>query len=118
MGAGMSRGNRREVNVSDTNDEDVNIVVLDEGEQIPGAELQIVAEAEVEALMQTLKGEYDTAGTEMDSRNQKLILWRKNMEAWASDAPKSHPFKNSSNVTVPVTQVLTQNLYAMILWCV
>lgn len=88
-------------------------VIPEEGQENPESQLlEILGEEDAAAAVAWLKQEYDTAKTEMDARNQKIIKWRKNLEAVASDAPKHHPFKNSSNVVVPVSQVLTQSLYA------
>lgn len=94
----------------------LNIEVLQEGEVAPEEMIQeIVTGDNLEMLTDYLKGEYDTAKSEMDPRNQKLIKWRKNMEAIAADAPKNNPFKGSSNVTIPVTQMITQSLVAKVL---
>ena len=92
----------------------LEVVVLEEGEQVEGAGLEILDEAGAAELMTVLKNEYDSATTEMDARNQKLVKWRRNMEALSSDAPKNHPFKNASNVVVPVTQTVTQTLAAKV----
>jgi len=95
--------------------DDIEIRVLEEGEDAPEPIQNILPPEEMELLAKYLKEEYDTATTEMDARNKKAIKWRKNMEAVASDAPKNHPYKNSSNVTVPLTQVVAQALSAKIL---
>jgi len=92
---------------------DVEIVVQDD-ELSEEAGLEILSGEELQNVVTFLKDEYDSASTEMEARNQKMLKWRKNMEAVASDAPKHHPFKNSSNVTVPVTQTVTQNLFAKV----
>jgi len=99
--------------MADANDFDV-VVVDDELNPDAGKVVEILDEASAAAIMDYLKKEYDQAKTDMEARNQKLIVWRRNMEAIASTAPKNHPFKNSSNVVVPVTQVLTQNLFAKV----
>jgi hypothetical protein len=94
---------------------DVEIEVVQGEEQFEGEELlEILDEAQLKEAVDYLKKEYSQATSEMDQRNKKLIKWRKNMEAVASDAPRSTPFKNSSNVTVPVTQTITQSLYAQV----
>jgi hypothetical protein len=94
---------------------DFDVVLVGDAEGIETARaLEILDETQALAVMEYLKKEYDQAKTDMEARNQKLILWRRNMEAIASTAPKNHPFKNSSNVVVPVTQVLTQNLFAKV----
>lgn len=100
--------------MSDNADFEIRILGEEEGGAAPGEMMEILNEEQAKEAMDYLKGEYDAASTEMDARNQKLIKWRRNMEAIASDAPKQHPFKNSSNVTIPVTQVLTQNLISKI----
>lgn len=94
--------------------DEIEIQVLAEGEEVPEAVQDILPEEELELLAKYLKEEYDSAATEMEARNQKAIKWRTNMEAVASDAPKNHPYKNSSNIVVPVTQVIAQALIAKI----
>ncbi|PIZ31094.1 MAG: hypothetical protein COY40_02930, partial [Alphaproteobacteria bacterium CG_4_10_14_0_8_um_filter_53_9] len=98
---------------SDSADFDI-VVVPDELAGATPDVQDILNEEQQAVVMRYLKKEYDQAKTDMESRNQKLILWRRNMEAIASNAPKNHPYKNSSNVVVPVTQVLTQNLFAKV----
>jgi len=87
-------------------------VVEDDAELEAQRGLEILDETMASELMATLKEEYDMATTEMEARNQKIILWRNNMEALANNAPKNHPFKNASNVTVPVTQTIAQSIDA------
>jgi len=91
----------------------IEVVEVADGEEVAEA-LGILDDEQRVQIMRVLKEEYDTASTEMDARNQKLVKWRKNMEALSSDAPKNHPFKNSSNMNIPVTQTLTQALEAKI----
>jgi hypothetical protein len=102
----------KEKNMSDVVEE---IVVRDlEDEDLENESLTILTPEQEEDIMATLKIEHDAADSEMQNRNQKLIKWRDNMEAVAADAPKNHPFKNASNVTVPVTQTITQTIAAKI----
>jgi hypothetical protein len=89
---------------------DVEIVVEEEAQAAETTE--ILQGEELDRLVSYLKDEYGKASNEMESRNSKLIVWRKNMEALASDAPKVSPMKGSSNVTIPLTQTLTQSMYA------
>lgn len=77
-------------------------------------QLSIIGDKELETVIAELKGQYERAKAEMEVRNQKVKKWRKYMEAVSSDAPKNHPYKNASNVTVPVTQTVTQSLHAQI----
>ena len=94
---------------------DIEIRVVEGEGDIPQEELlEIIPEGELPEVIAGLKAEYDQAKSDMSARNTKLIKWRKNMEAVAADAPKQHPFKNASNVTVPVTQSITQSLYAQL----
>jgi hypothetical protein len=74
----------------------------------------ILSGEELTRAAEYLKGEYDKGRSEMGARNTRLIEWRKNMEALASNAPKHSPFKNSSNVVIPVTQTLGQSAYAKV----
>ncbi|NJL72369.1 MAG: hypothetical protein HC888_12735, partial [Candidatus Competibacteraceae bacterium] len=94
-------------------DEIVVVIDGEDGEEAVQA-MGILSEEQRIEIMKGLKEEYDTAVTEMDARNQKVVKWRRNMEAIASDAPKNHPFKNSSNVVVPVTQMVTQTLVSKV----
>lgn len=94
---------------------DIEVRVLEDGENVPQEQLEIVSGDELAKLTEYLAGEYETASNEMNPRNQKLIKWRRNMESLAADAPKNHPFKGSSNVTIPVTQTITQSLIAKVL---
>lgn len=89
-------------------------VVEDDAELEAQRGLDILDETMAAEVMATLKEEYDMASTEMEARNNKIILWRNNMEALANNAPKNHPFKNASNVTVPVTQTITQTIAAKV----
>jgi hypothetical protein len=91
---------------------DVEIVVEDGAGEQPEQLLEILSGDDLALAVEYLKKEYEAASSEMDARNQKIIKWRRNMEAIANDAPRNHPFKNSSNVTVPVTQTVTQALFA------
>lgn len=96
--------------------DNLEIQVVDSESDIPQAELlEIVGGTDLEELVADLKGKYDAAKTNMESRNKKLVKWRKNMEAVASDAPKNKPIKNASNVNIPVTQTVTGSLYAQIM---
>jgi hypothetical protein len=92
----------------------IEVVADEENAQVVSVEEIIPEGDELTAVMTYLKQEYDTAVTEMQGRNDRLVVWRQNMEALANNAPKHSPFKNSSNVTVPVTQVLTQSVVAKI----
>jgi hypothetical protein len=89
---------------------DVEIVVEEAAQVVETTE--ILQGEELDRLVSYLKDEYGKASNEMEARNSKLIVWRKNMEALASDAPKVSPMKGSSNVTIPLTQTLTQSMYA------
>ena len=93
----------------------VNIeVVPDEtGEPVTPLQEILTGDALTEAVTY-LKTEYEKAASEMDGRNKKIIKWRQTMEAIAADAPKTTPMKGSSNITVPLTQTLTQNLLAKV----
>lgn len=95
--------------------DEMRIEVLESSEEVEEPIPGILSEEDMETLAKYLKGEYDSAVTEMDARNKKALKWRQNMEAVASDAPKNHPYKNSSNITVPVTQVIAQALSAKVL---
>ena len=101
-------------------DEVVEVEVVENGEDGENGALakqklmEIVKGDELTTLITTLKAEHDTAVSDFEARNKKLLKWRANMEAVASDTAKNHPYKNSSNVNVGVTQILTQNLYAMV----
>lgn len=92
----------------------IEIVDILEGEEIPEP-VGILTDEQLEDLGNYLKKEYDAATAERDKLMQRARKWRTNMEALASHAPKNHPYKNSSNVTVPVTQTLGQSLMAMVL---
>ena len=89
-------------------------IIDDEREEADNILLEIIPADELEEVVKDLKGKYEKAKADMDGRNRKIAKWRKYMEAIASDAPKNHPFKNSSNVTVPVTQTVTQSLDAQV----
>lgn len=94
----------------------MEVEVVDDENGIPSEEiLEILSGDALTAVMDELKSEYDKAKSLLDARNTKIRIWRKNMEAIASDAPKNKPIKNASNVTIPVTQTVTQSLYAQIL---
>lgn len=94
---------------------DVQIQVVNNEDDIPQEPLlQIITGTELEEVIAELKQEYTQAKADFDARNKKIIKWRKNMEAVASDAPKNHPYKNASNVTIPVTQTITQSLFAQV----
>lgn len=95
--------------------DDIEVRILEDGEEVVEALGDVLPEEDLAELARYLKEEYDTAKTEMDARNKKAIKWRQNMEAVANDAPKNHPYKNSSNIVVPVTQVIGQALSAKIL---
>lgn len=95
--------------------DEVDIEILESGEEIEEPIAGILNEEDLEVLAKYLKEEYDAADTEMSARNQKALKWRQNMEAVANDAPKNHPYKNSSNIMVPVTQVIAQALSAKVL---
>ncbi len=95
--------------------DEMRIEVLESSEEVEEPIPGILSEEDMETLAKYLKEEYDAAVTEMDARNKKALKWRQNMEAVASDAPKNHPYKNSSNITVPVTQVIAQALSAKVL---
>lgn len=91
----------------------IEIEVVEEGDGVEKASLlEIFDEETLKTVVSGLKDDYTAAKSEVDARNKKVIKWRKNLEAVASDAPKHHPMKNSSNVTVPVTQMITQSLVA------
>lgn len=93
----------------------VTIEVLPDESGLPVPELQQILQGEeLDKAVAYLRDEYNKAATEMDGRNKKVIKWRQAMEAVAADAPKSQPMKNSSNIVVPLTQTLTQNLLAKI----
>lgn len=94
---------------------DIEIVNVDSESDIEVEELQeILTGEDLKKASEYLKKEYDQASSEMDAKNQRIIKWRENMEALASNAPKHSPFKNSSNVVVPVTQTLGQSVYAKV----
>lgn len=76
--------------------------------------LTIIPEGEIEDVIKGLKEQFEAVKADTDFRNQKVAKWRKAMEALASDAPKQHPYKNASNVTIPVTQSITQSLAAQV----
>ncbi len=72
----------------------------------------IIEGRQLEELLKWLKNERELALKEWRVRNDKLREWRNNTEAFANKGPKNTPFKNSSNVKVPLTQMITQGLYA------
>jgi hypothetical protein len=89
-------------------------IVPDEGEAPPIASLDILSGDELTKAVKWLQDEFNTSSREMEARNNKVIKWRQLMEAVAEDAPKSTPFKNSSNVTIPLTQTLGQDMYSIL----
>lgn len=89
---------------------DITIVVEEDAQATQTTE--ILQGEELNNAVSWLQNEYEKAANETETRNSKLIIWRKNMEALASDAPKVSPMPGSSNVTIPLTQTLTQNMYA------
>ena len=93
----------------------VQIQVVPDESGLPVNPLQVILQGpDLDKAVTYLKSEYEKASNEMDGRNKKVIKWRQAMEAIASDAPKTTPMKGSSNITVPLTQTLTQNLLAKI----
>ena len=93
----------------------INIEVVPDESGLPVNELQLILQGpDLEKAVTYLKSEYEKASTEMEGRNKKVIKWRQAMEALASDAPKTTPMRGSSNITVPLTQTLTQNLLAKV----
>lgn len=93
----------------------ITIEVVPDESGLPQSEFQeILTGPELERAVAHLKSEYEKAKNEMDGRNKKVIKWRQTMEAIAADAPKTQPMKGSSNITVPLTQTLTQNLLAKV----
>lgn len=95
---------------------DVQITVVpDEAGGAPVPQLlEILANEELQKAVKYLQSEYEKASNEMQGRNKRAFKWRRAMEALASDAPKTTPMKNASNVTVPLTQTLSQALVAKI----
>lgn len=93
----------------------IDIEVVPDESGLPVNELQeILANEDLDKVVAYLKSEYDKATSEMEFRNKKVVKWRRAMEALASDAPKTTPMRNSSNITVPLTQSITQALQAKV----
>jgi len=94
---------------------DMTVEVIPDESGLPQDPLvEILANDDLEEAVKYLKDEYEKASSEMEGRNRKIIKWRQTMEAIAADAPKTGPLKNGSNITVPLTQTLTQNLLAKV----
>ena len=94
---------------------DFEVQVIPDESGLPVSEPnEILSGDELEKAVVYLKGEYEKAANEQEGRNKKVSKWRQAMEALAADAPKSQPMKNSSNLTVPLTQTLSQNLFAKV----
>jgi hypothetical protein len=95
--------------------DNVDIAIVDEKPpETQTSDLEILSGDELEKAVKFLQSEFNVSKTEMEARNNKVIKWRQAMEALAEDAPKSSPFKNASNVTIPLTQTLGQDMYAVI----
>jgi len=93
----------------------MTIEVVPDESGLPVSEFQEILTGDaLDKAVSYLKTEYEKAASEMEGRNKKVIKWRQTMEALASDAPKSQPMKNASNITVPLTQTLTQSLLAKV----
>ena len=95
--------------------DEIDIQVVDD-EAAAGqlATTEILSGEALAEAVKFLQDEYNVASRDMEDRNKKVIKWRKLMEAVAEDAPKSTPFKNASNVTIPLTQTIAQDMYAII----
>jgi hypothetical protein len=94
---------------------DIQIEIVPDESGAPPPELQsILTDDQMVAAASYLKSEYEKAATEMQARNRKAAKWREAMEAVAADAPKMSPMPNASNVTVPLTQTISQSLFAKI----
>jgi hypothetical protein len=89
-------------------------IVEDEAGTKPADQFVILANEELDKAVKWLQDEFNTSAREMEARNNKVIKWRRTMEAVAEDAPKSTPFKNASNVTIPLTQTLGQDMYSIL----
>jgi len=95
----------------------VEIEVVDGEAGLPpaaGAPLTILGEDDLKLAVTYLQEQYNAAKQELDKRNKKLRLWRRNVEAFTSDAPKNTPMVGSSNINVPLTQTIHQGISAKI----
>lgn len=92
---------------------DIEILVDDEvanENKLP----EVLTDEQKQELTAYLTGEYQETRDAYAGRNAKVAKWRKEVEAFSSDVPKNHPFKNASNVRVPIMQMIVEAAYARI----
>lgn len=102
--------------MSDTVDERIEFVDADdpEVEIVTENNALIANEEELKEVVHKLCDAYSRAKDAMDRRNKRVKRWRAKLEAVHSTVPKNRPFKNASHVAVPMSQIITQGLYAKI----
>jgi hypothetical protein len=76
--------------------------------------LEILQGDALDAAVKYIQEQYSTAKGELESRNQKIALWREDVEAFAENAPKNTPFQGASNITVPLSQTVWQGVYGKV----
>lgn len=91
---------------------DVDIVDGEEGQVAENYD--ILNGEELDRVVKFLQDEYNAVVQDMEPKVKKIIKWRKMVEAVSSDAPKTSPFKNASNVTMQLTQTIVQDMYALL----
>jgi hypothetical protein len=93
----------------------IQVVPDDVAQQSTGQPgLEILQGDPLTEAVKYLQEQYNTAKSELETRNQKVAKWRRNVEAFASDAPKNSPFQGASNITVPLAQTIWQGVYGKI----
>ena len=61
-----------------------------------------------------IRHEIDDSVSDRSEREAKWEKWRRNREAFSEDTVKSWPFPKSANMTVPLTGILSQGIYALL----
>lgn len=61
-----------------------------------------------------IRHEIDDSASDRSEREAKWERWRRNREAFSEDTIKSWPFPKSANMTVPLTGILSQGIYALL----
>ena len=71
-------------------------------------------EEELKELVGKLCASYKKAESAMEKRNTRVKKWRLSLESIHAEKSKDTPFKNSSNINVPMTSTISQGLYAKV----
>lgn len=89
-------------------------IELTNEEAPPARILGIMAEEEAKRIVRGLQEETTLARAERQQKEQKWKKWRRQREARPEQETKDYPFEKAANVSVPLTLINVNNMYAYI----